>query len=124
SSNACYSDSINLLEYGFKNFKNKKIISKGKMYKKVDVPVWENELELIAAKNLDILFNQDKGEPELVIEAFALKALPVQKGEKIGEIIVVQGDSELGRVDLVAKEGVSKPTIWQRIILFFKKILT
>lgn len=122
SSDACYNDSINLLEYGFKNFKNKKIVNKGRTYKEVKVPFWEEKLELIAKEDCVISYNGDKGEPKLVIKTVSSKELPIEKGEKLGEIIVAQGDLRLGQVELIAKKGVPKPTLWQHFIHFLSRI--
>ena len=40
--------------------------------------------------------------------------LPIEKGQKLGEVVVTLGDREVARVDLVAARDVPAPTFRER----------
>ena len=40
--------------------------------------------------------------------------LPVEKGEKLGEVVVMDGDVEVARVDLVAARDIAAPSLGER----------
>ena len=41
--------------------------------------------------------------------------LPVSKGQKVGEIVVTDGDAEVARVDLVAARDIPEPSLEERV---------
>ena len=40
--------------------------------------------------------------------------LPVRQGQKLGEVVVTDGDGEVARVDLVAARAVPEPSFQER----------
>ncbi|HAW60262.1 MAG TPA: D-alanyl-D-alanine carboxypeptidase [Actinobacteria bacterium] len=124
TSEACYTDSERLLDYGFMNFRRERVVQRGKVYKAVNLPVWEGEkLNLIAISDLFIQVKQNPRTLENEVSFEEPKVLPIFKGQKFGEVIVTQDGQELGRVDLVAQKDIHKPAWWQRVIIFVRSFL-
>ena len=126
SSDACFEDSQNLLEYAFGKFKLERVIKKGTTYKEVRLPeVFAAKLKLVASKDLLIQINETPGSLKKIVVTSVPKipdSLPIEKGTKLGEIRVTQFDCNLGKVDLVAAETISKPGQFEMLILWLKLI--
>jgi D-alanyl-D-alanine carboxypeptidase (penicillin-binding protein 5/6) len=93
------------------------VVRKGDQYATAAVPFAEDEpLELVAGSNASetvrlgdgTRFVQRVVAPEVV-------DLPVAEGEKLGEIVVMNGDTEVARVDLVAARDVPEPSLQERV---------
>ncbi|MDI6891633.1 MAG: D-alanyl-D-alanine carboxypeptidase family protein [Actinomycetota bacterium] len=124
TSEACYTDSERLLDYGFTNFRRERVVRRGKVYKAVNLPVWEGEkLNLIAASDLFVQVKQNPHTLESKVSFEEPKVLPIFKGQKFGEVIVTQDGLEFERVDLVAQKDIPKPAWWQRVVIFVRSFL-
>jgi len=44
---------------------------------------------------------------------------PISKGDKIGDMVFLSGNSEIGRVDIVAEEGSEKLSFWDILFELF-----
>src|SRR3989304_5644564 len=123
SSKVTYEDTIKLLEYGFNNFKSQKVVEKGRVYQKVELPMLAKEkLALKAARDLTIL-QGDGLEAKKKMKVRKNLTLPIFKNQKLGQITVTQGNQKLGKIDLVASKKVPKPSLAQRFLIFLKTLL-
>ena len=80
------------------------------------MPFAEDEpLELVAAAGASKLIRLGDGSQfvERVV-APEMVELPVSKGQKLGEVVVMDGDEEVARVDLVAARDIAEPSFQER----------
>lgn len=109
-----------LLDYGFRAFAQKVLVEKNTPIKGVSVQKGtKTSVEAYTAD--DIKVSVIRGETpayQQKIESLN-KLAPVKKGEKVGELVLVQGNNELGRTDLLASQDVGKATF---IFRFFNWI--
>ncbi len=109
-------DLTKLLEWGFDQYVRYPVVEEGRRYATAGVPFAEGErLELVAAAGASELVRLGDGSRfvERVI-APQMVDLPVSKGQKLGEVIVTEGEREVARVDLVATRDIPEPTLEER----------
>ena len=122
TSKVTYEDTIKLLEYGFNNFKPQKVVEKGRVYQRVELPiVSRKKLALKAARDL-ILLQGGELKAQKKVKVRSNLSLPILKNQKLGQIVVTQGDKKLAKIDLVASQHVPKPTLAQRFLIFLKTV--
>ncbi len=118
-----FSEASKLLDYGFANYGTVDIATKDS--KVGTVPVQKGvllEADMVAKEDLKLLMK--KGEEgnvnkEVIIPQYV--QAPLQKGDKIGEIIVTQDGKELGRVDVVAATDIEKASLLDIMLRMFKR---
>ncbi len=118
NSSSIWQDSINLLNYGFDNYRRSTIINKGKTVKQVEIA--GEQVNLQAAKDFSLVLpKQESTDIKKVIETRAKIDLPVEKGEKVGTIAICDSKNQLlGRVELLADRRVAAPPLKS----FFKQL--
>ncbi|HXV95670.1 MAG TPA: D-alanyl-D-alanine carboxypeptidase family protein [Gaiellaceae bacterium] len=109
-------DLAELMEWAFDQYATFTLIREGERYAAADVPFAEGEtLELVAAAGASKLIRLGDGSRFVErIVAPAMVELPVQKGQKLGEVVVMDGDEEVARSDLVATRDIPAPTFEER----------
>ncbi|WP_053956991.1 D-alanyl-D-alanine carboxypeptidase family protein [Inediibacterium massiliense] len=121
-----YIDSRTLIDYGFDNFKLKKIIDSGEKIQSISI---ENGTK----KSIDVLTksplykvipkNEKLGSIEQTISLNKNIKAPVEKGQSIGKITYTTDGEILGNITLIASDSVSVEKIssfsWIKIILYF-----
>jgi D-alanyl-D-alanine carboxypeptidase (penicillin-binding protein 5/6) len=109
-------DLTKLLEWGFDQYVRYPVVRAGERYATAAVPFAEGEsLDLVAAAGASELVRLGDGSrfvqrviaPEMV-------DLPVRKGQKLGEVVVLEGDREVARTALVAARDVAEPSLEER----------
>jgi D-alanyl-D-alanine carboxypeptidase (penicillin-binding protein 5/6) len=106
-----------LIEWGFDQYARFTLVREGERYATAAVPFGEDEqLELVAAAGASKLVRLGDGSRfvERVV-APAMVELPVTKGQKLGEVVVLDGDEEVARVDLVATRDIAEPSLEERV---------
>lgn len=101
-----------LIDYGFANFNSFPVAKKGDKIQEVRVSKG-NTLKVDAVTEGDISVLLNKGEEKNIEKTAELPEVvnaPLQKGEKIGELIISINDKEVGRYNLVSNNDVSKST--------------
>lgn len=108
--NYIWSDTITLLDYGFNEFKNVSLIEAGKYV--ADTRVRSGVSDTVPAQTgFSLTYNLPVDNRQEVRQKIFLDnsiVAPVKAGAKIGELAFYAGDSELGRVDLVAQNGIER----------------
>ncbi len=98
-----------LLDYGFSHFKSVPVIEKGAVFTLLPVDKGSPpQVKLIAAKKLNLLMARGDAEDFLQEVKILPVKFPLQKGQKVGELVVTYGDGEEASVDLVAAEPVCR----------------
>jgi len=110
-------DLAKLLDWGFDQYVSYPVLRAGERYATAAVPFAEGErLDLVAAAGASELVRLGDGSSfvERVI-APEMVDLPVQKGQKLGEVVVMEGDREVARTDLVAAWDLPEPPLEERV---------
>jgi D-alanyl-D-alanine carboxypeptidase (penicillin-binding protein 5/6) len=122
SSKERFNDSAKLINYGFANYENKKIVSKGEVYSTLKINNGrEKECELIALDDIYLCVKNDGS--EVVETALSVPEniyAPVLQGQEIGEIIISLNGKEVVKNALVSKNEYKKAGFTDRL----KEIIT
>lgn len=123
------SDSTKLIEYGFKNyirvnleekiqkeFENWKQINSKRIYiNKAKVQEIELKLEEIVKKEIPIKINE-QNDITIEINAIYQYEAPVEKGQKIGNVIVKNKEEIVESVDIICSKTIEKQDIFSYMI--------
>ena len=105
-----FAEAKTLLDYGFSNFEYMKYSNKGDVAKNILINKGTSD-------NLEVIFESDagslipKGQSANVTTTVVLPEIleaPINKGDKVGEVIFTLNDETLGKVNLVANDTVKK----------------
>ncbi len=115
--NTRFTEAQSLLEYGYNNFEVYQALKAGEEYGDVPIEKGAKETEkAIVANDVTVVIPKtysDKIKKEIKLEQSV--AAPVEKGAKIGELVLKAGDEVVETVDLTAAEGTNKITFFQAI---------
>lgn len=120
-----FSEAMQLMDYGFSNYESVTIGRKGDILADIAIEKGESDsLSLILERDSHLLLNKsNKGkiEKEMLYPEF-VKA-PIEEGQLIGELIVLEDNVEVDRVNLIAKDSIDKGTlakmlksVWQNFL--------
>jgi D-alanyl-D-alanine carboxypeptidase len=117
-------DVVNLLQFGFDSYQQRKLITAGQDYAAIDVPYdWGRQLKLVADADLTRqVYVKEEVDRRVVLPDDDLK-LPVHKGDKVGLVEVYDGDQMLGSTYLVATEDVEAPGLIGRLGFYLSSFL-
>lgn len=110
-----------IVEYAFNRLTT--VVPAGEVVREVSVKDAVLHLvDAVSAKDVSLfLFDSDLESIERKAEVGELRA-PVEKGETIGELIILRDDKELGRFELVANQSTGLASIirrfWNRLVSF------
>ncbi len=106
-------DASQLLNYGFANYQVKNVAEKGSSVKKIKIDKGiKNKCPLVCADDVSSL--SKKGTKENITLKYKLAKsaeAPVVKGDKAGELVCMNGKSEVGRTDLLYGESIRKMSV-------------
>lgn len=119
-----FSDASTLLNYGFNTYEKINACEKGGVHSYIEVRkgitdnvkiVFEESFSMMVKKGegRNISYKAEKLPTEL--------SAPVNKGEKIGEAVIYNGDKKIGSVNLIASDSVNKITLWQTFSQMYNK---
>ncbi|AGB40559.1 D-alanyl-D-alanine carboxypeptidase [Halobacteroides halobius DSM 5150] len=120
-----FAEAKKLLSYAFSIHKSLLIAKKGEKIEQVNVFKGQKQNIAIEAKE-DVNVIIKKGEGENLTKQIRVNkeiVAPIKKGDKVGEIVILQGDQVLERVDLVAQEGVEKANIFKITVQLLKRFI-
>lgn len=103
-----FREAIKVLEYGFANYALVKGDEAGTEFGKV--PVFKGKQEEVSAvtkETVQILLNKENSQiTDKKAELYETVNAPVNKDDKLGEVVYYSGETEVARVELVAAEDV------------------
>lgn len=114
-----------LLDYGFRAFTRQVLVEKGETVE--NIPILQGKqtsVDSYTANDLEVVVQRGENFEVRKEVVAANKTAPVQKDEKVGEMIIYQNDKELGRVDLLSEEEVEKANIFLRLLRWFSGFIT
>ena len=109
-------DLAELLEWGFDQYVSFTLVREGERYATASIPFADGEqLGLVAADGASRVVRLGSGTRFVErIVAPVMVELPVRRGQRLGEVVVTEGDREVARVDLVAARDVEEPGFRER----------
>lgn len=117
-------ETMNLLNYGFDNYKVELLKKKGEVIKTIEIERGtKDKIELVTKDELSILTK--KSNPNInysynvVINNFKL---PVKKGNIIGKIELIDKNKIVKNVDLISNDSVYKINIFKFLINYFTSV--
>jgi D-alanyl-D-alanine carboxypeptidase len=112
-----YRDLVALMEYGFRQFENRTLASRGEVLLTKEFPRGSAPLKIAAGETLEKNLPRQCAAIE---KDFRLKdlALPVREGDAVGEAVLTAGGLELGRLPLVAANTVVSSLSWHNLSRF------
>jgi len=118
-----FADATKLLDYGFANYAVKQMVTAGEPISDVAV---EKGLENIVATAADEDFSAlipkgSGGNIRREVTFYESIQAPVEVGDKMGDIILYDGDIGIGSVDIVATQRVERITYGTMFMLLFRE---
>ena len=109
-----FEDVKTMFNYAFANYVTKPIVRKGEALEASAAVFQGKQKNVLATPSRDVWMFSKRGEKANVnVEAhFDKVKAPVEKGEKIGELLVYTNGVQTDKVDLLAFEKVDKATVW------------
>ncbi|MBM7648050.1 D-alanyl-D-alanine carboxypeptidase (penicillin-binding protein 5/6) [Bacillus ectoiniformans] len=110
-----------LLDYGFNQYETHLLLNKGKMAGKVHVDKGEqSEVAVETGDNVSILTKKGEKRDQFK-QSIKLKETieaPVEKGDRLGDLVIEKDGKVLSKTPLLAKETVDRASWWD----FYKKV--
>jgi serine-type D-Ala-D-Ala carboxypeptidase (penicillin-binding protein 5/6) len=115
-------DLAKLLEWGFAQYARVPLVEERQTYATAGIPFSEERLELVAAEPAEAIVRVGRPLVEEVV-APAVVALPLRRGERVGEVRVRSGKRVLARRPLVAAADVPEPSLGTRAGWYVERAL-
>jgi len=103
-----------LLRWGLARYRSAALVERGRVYGRVRTDYGRGPIALVAARPLVRVVRIDRALTERVTVASEV-ALPVERGQRLGEVRVYDGRRLLGRRALVAGRSVPRPSVAGRV---------
>lgn len=113
TSNSRFQETKKLLDFGFANYDSLPICKKNEVIKNLKVSKGKDDsVNIVAESDYSLLIKKGDSkqiEKEILLPEFV--TAPFEKGQKIGEIVLLNEGKEIGRINLVTEEGSEKASI-------------
>lgn len=119
-------EAISMLDYGFNQYQNKKIISKEKVIKKLKLDKADkNNVDLVLKDDLNITIPKGQQEENYTynIKLNEIK-YPVKKGQTLGKLYLKTNNKTIVEADLTAGDDIKKASIFKQYTRVIKSFLT
>jgi serine-type D-Ala-D-Ala carboxypeptidase (penicillin-binding protein 5/6) len=103
-----------LLRWGLAQYRVSPVVAPKRVYARAEVGYGRDPVALVAARPVLRAVRIDRPLVERVVAATAA-ALPVARGQRLGEVRVFAGDRLIGSSPLVAARSISKPNVASRV---------
>lgn len=112
-----------LLDYGFANYAMVSGAKKGDSFGKINVAKGkDNEVEIVAGDDFKKLISKDKkGSIELKAELPQNLHAPIMENDKVGDLLIIVNNEQIGKVNLVAKSNVPRISAWSMFVTMLKR---
>ena len=109
-----FEEAQKLLDYGFSNYSSKEFGKEGEIVKTVEVNKGiKKSLDLVFETSVSVLLK--KGQDKEITQEIKVDQniiAPIEKGQKLGEVIFSLNGEIIERVNIVAKEDIPKMNFW------------
>ncbi len=111
-----------LLEWGFRHYRSHVVVSKEEAMGTVPVSDWlDVSVTAVAAESTSVPVFDLAGPVRRKVKLVPEVGAPVTAGQRLGTIVVYQGDTLLAQVPAIASRDVAAPTFGERIGIFFTR---
>ena len=105
-----------LLEWGFDQYGSVTLVREGARYATAAIPFSDERVGLVAPAGAERVIRLDSGVSFVQrVVAPAIVDLPVDQGETLGEVVVLEGERVVARRPLVAAAAISAPSFGERV---------
>jgi D-alanyl-D-alanine carboxypeptidase (penicillin-binding protein 5/6) len=108
------SDLASLLRWGISRYRPAWVVQPGRVYLRADIGYGKDSVPIVAAHSLALPVRVDKPLVERIVAPTALE-LPVEQGQRVGEVRVYSGRRLVARRALVAGRSVERPGLGGRL---------
>lgn len=119
SQDSVFIQSAALLEYGFGLYGEKRLITKGRVYKTIKTK-YGHEIDLVAESTVDKVVRHSAETSETVSVSKDI-LLPIKKGAVLGGVAVYQSGKQVAASNLIANDNINKPTIFWLLGFYLKQ---
>lgn len=125
TSNIRFAEIKRLLDYGFSNYESVKIAEKGQVQKALKIEKGTpSKVDVIMEDDAAVLVKKgNKNRIKTKIEMDGYIKLPLKRGQKLGELVVLQDGKEKERFPIVARDSAKKASIKELYIQMMKKLI-
>ena len=111
-----------LINYGMDDYSNKIILKEDIPLETIEILKANTiEVETFPREGLSTLVKNDE-DIDVKIELYETMILPIEKGEKIGSVIVEKNGEEIFETDIISKEDVKKANWFVLFIRFISNL--
>jgi serine-type D-Ala-D-Ala carboxypeptidase (penicillin-binding protein 5/6) len=107
-------DLAELLDWGFGHYARVTLIRSDRVYATAALPFSEERLPLVAARRVEGVVRLGRPLVERVVAPAAVD-LPIAEGEKVGDIVVLDGRRVVGRTPLVAAHAADDASVDEKV---------
>ena len=115
---AVFTESLDLLEYGFARYQYVTVLDEGAPIAVASVPYEDEPLQLIAEEEVGQELSKGQTLTATVVIDRAL-VLPVEAGQTVGRVELSVDGQLVGSVDVVTSRAAERPTLGTKIARFF-----
>ncbi|MDS1030120.1 D-alanyl-D-alanine carboxypeptidase family protein [Bacillota bacterium LX-D] len=120
-----FSESIKLYNWAFSQFGYKQLYGQGQVLTQVKVSKGSiEELPLVAEQKVGAFVIKGK-EAAITTKIIVPKSIvaPIKKNQKVGEILIYKNGQKVSTVNLLAKDEVTRCSLWQQFYRMFNLIV-
>ena len=120
-----FKDATSLLNFGFANYESVKLCSKNDKISTLKLDKAEdNKINLVAKDDLSILIKKGANKNfTRKVKINQNQTLPIKKGASLGHVEIYQGNTLLGKVDLISTKDIQKASYLQMLQRVIDKML-
>jgi D-alanyl-D-alanine carboxypeptidase len=115
-------DLVELLDWGFSRYVTVRAVTRGHVYAEAELGYGRRSVALVAARSLVATVRVDRPLVRRVV-ALDAAALPVSRGQPLGQVRIYQRNRLIGAVPLVAARSVASPGLAGRVGWYARRTL-
>jgi D-alanyl-D-alanine carboxypeptidase (penicillin-binding protein 5/6) len=116
-------DLASLLRWGISRYRSVWLVPRGRVYLRASVGYGKGSVPIVAAREVARTVRIDEPLVERIVARTALE-LPVERGQRVGEVRVYSGRRLVARQPLIAERSVAKPGFGGRAGFYAGRTLT
>jgi D-alanyl-D-alanine carboxypeptidase (penicillin-binding protein 5/6) len=116
-------DLASLLRWGISRYRSVWLVPRGRVYLQASVGYGKDPVPIVAAKQFARTVRIDKPLVERIVASTVLE-LPVERGQRVGEVRIYSGRRLVARQPLIAERSAAKPGIGGRVGFYAGRTLT
>jgi serine-type D-Ala-D-Ala carboxypeptidase (penicillin-binding protein 5/6) len=116
-------DLASLLRWGISRYRSVWLVPRGRVYLRASVGYGKGSVPIVAAREVARTVRIDEPVVERIVAQTALE-LPVERGQRVGEVRIYSGQRLVARQPLIAERSVAKPGFGGRAGFYAGRTLT